>query len=483
MYVEHLNLQLYLILPEILLALSGMGMALHSAFHKAPEGVANVRGVWMASLFPVLALLLHVVLPSEDVVIFSGMLSLDRAAFFMKAVILTSAFFALLLAGAYYKRNPSEYSPEFSSLVLLATAGMTTMVMARHFLSLYVALELQSLALYVLAAIHRKDGLSSEAGMKYFALGSLSSCIFLFGASLIYGATGSLYYDKIAQAHATPMLAAGVVMALVAFFFKISAAPFHMWTPDVYQGAPKTSLAFFAGAGKAASLGALINIAAVILYRFDGAHWREVFIFVSLASALIGALGGIAQKDLRRLVAFSSVGHMGYALFALIPGTQEGLQSAFSYIAVYAAMTVGFVACLIAQTKKGALGDTLDGLKGMAKERPGLALATATLAFSMAGVPPFAGFFAKLLVFKSLVASGYYVTAGLGIACSVIASFYYLRIVKFIYFDEAEAERPYARSCVMATSVLTLSALFNVFFVFGMDVVMAYAKRAAFSLL
>lgn len=483
MYIDDISLQLYLILPEILLACAGMGMAIYAAFYKQPKEGACTRGIWFAAAVPVLALALQFALPNENVTIFSGMMALDGAASFLNVTILIATFAALVLAASYYKRYPANYSPEFAALVLLAAAGMCFMVMARHFLSLYVALELQSLALYVLATLHRKDNLSTEAGVKYFVLGSLSSCMFLFGVSLVYASTGSLLYSGVAAAEDNALLSVGLIMAMAAFFFKISAAPFHMWTPDVYQGAPKTSLTFFAGAGKAASFGALAILASSVLYGFSQGPWREALIFVALASAFVGALGGIMQKDLRRLLAFSSVGHMGYAIFGLASGTPDGIQAALVYIAVYVAMTLGFLACLIIQQRKGADGDLLDGLKGLAHNRPGLALAISVLAFSMAGIPPFAGFFAKLLVFKSLISAQYYMTAAFGIACSVIASFYYLRLVKCMYFDEGEKDKRPSALCKTAVSVLAVSAAFNIFFVLSMDGFMSFARQAAFALL
>jgi NADH-quinone oxidoreductase subunit N len=477
---------LHLILPETFLAFAAMGLALFAAFSKPAENGADMRGVGIAAASLLFALLLHMFLPAGDATAFSGMIAMDRAGYYMKALVLGASAVACALAAGYYRRFPESYAPEFACLLLLAAIGMSVMAMARHFLALYVSLELQSLALYVLAALHRRDALSSEAGMKYFVLGALSSCLLLFGVSLVYGATGSLYYAEIAAADSSGasvsgLFGVGILTAMTALLFKVSAAPFHSWTPDVYQGAPKPAAAFFATAAKAAAAAALLNFCVHVLYHYDGA-WRQALLFVALASTFVGAFAGIAQSDLRRLAAFSSVGHMGYALLGFVPGNAEGTEAVMVYIAVYVTLAAGFFACLMLLHGSGRGSDSTDMLKGLAKRRPRTALALAVVALSMAGVPPFAGFFAKLLVFKALVAAGYVVPAVLGISASVIACFYYLRLVKCMYFDEAEEDKRERATCYASASVLAGAAAINLFFVFGMDFVMIAVHEAAIAL-
>jgi NADH-quinone oxidoreductase subunit N len=328
---------------------------------------------------------------------------------------------------------------EYPILVMLASVGMMMMISANDLISLYVGLELQSLSLYVVAAIDRDSARSSEAGLKYFVLGALSSGMLLYGASLVYGFTGTTTFPEIAAALNASGSSLGLVFGLVFIIaglaFKVSAVPFHMWTPDVYEGAPTPVTAFFAAAPKIAAMALFVRVmispfAAVVQ------DWQQILVFVSIASMVLGAFAAIGQNNIKRLLAYSSIGHMGFALVGLASGSQEGAQGVIVYMMIYLISTLGVFACVLAMRRKGQHLEQISDLAGLAHNNKALAFVFAMLMFSLAGIPPLAGFFGKYFVFLAAVKSGLYALAIIGVVASVVGAYYYLRIVKIIYFDE-----------------------------------------------
>jgi NADH-quinone oxidoreductase subunit N len=360
----------------------------------------------------------------------------------MKVMALFGSAVAIVLSSHFMKRVKMARF-EYPILVMLASVGMMMMISANDLISLYVGLELQSLSLYVVAAIDRDSARSSEAGLKYFVLGALSSGMLLYGASLVYGFTGTTTFPEIAAALSASGSSLGLVFGLVFIIaglaFKVSAVPFHMWTPDVYEGAPTPVTAFFAAAPKIAAMALFVRVmispfAAVVQ------DWQQILVFVSIASMVLGAFAAIGQNNIKRLLAYSSIGHMGFALVGLAAGSQEGAQGVIVYMMIYLISTLGVFACVLAMRRKGQHLEQVSDLAGLAHNNRALAFVFAMLMFSLAGIPPLAGFFGKYFVFLAAVKSGFYALAIIGVAASVVGAYYYLRIVKIIYFDEP-AER------------------------------------------
>ena len=367
--------------------------------------------------------------------------------------------------------------------MLLATTGMLMMISANDLIALYVGLELQSLALYVVAAFDRRSARSSEAGIKYFVLGALSSGMLLYGASLIYGFTGSTLFTDIA-ASVQPSgsnlgLIFGLVFLITGFAFKISAVPFHMWTPDVYEGAPTPVTAFFAAAPKLAAMALTVR---TLFAAFPSVtpEWQQIVTFLAIASMALGAFAAIGQRNIKRLMAYSSIGHMGYALVGLAAGTAEGVQGVIIYLAIYLAMTLGTFACILAMRRNGRMVEDIDQLAGLSITSPMMAFLLAMLLFSLAGIPPLAGFFAKFYVFLAAINAGLYALAVIGVLLSVVGAYYYLRIVKIMYFD-APAERFEPMPGLLA-AVLGGSGLFILFYFVYPAPLVTVAEAAAKSL-
>jgi NADH-quinone oxidoreductase subunit N len=373
-----------------------------------------------------------------DGVIFSGTFIADGFARYMKVLVLGGSAFSLMLALPHAVEN-GTHKWEYSILILLATLGMMAMVSANDLMSLYVGLELQSLALYVLAAIKRDDPKATEAGLKYFVLGALSSGMLLYGASLIYGFTGHTNLQEIVIAIANQGrsigLIFGVVFLLAGVAFKISAVPFHMWTPDVYEGAPTPVTALFATAPKVAAMALMVRL---VMDTFQPiAHdWQQIVIFLSIASMVLAAFAAIGQRSIKRLIAYSSIGHVGFALVGLSSGTEGGIEGVAIYMAIYVAMTVGLFACLLSLRTADGYVETIDDMAGAAQKRPFVAAIMAVMMFSLIGMPPLAGFFAKWHVFLAAIDAQLYVLAVIGVLASAVSAFYYLRVVKVMYFDE-----------------------------------------------
>ncbi|PKU25831.1 NADH-quinone oxidoreductase subunit NuoN [Telmatospirillum siberiense] len=421
-------------LPEIFIAFSAIALLLLGVFRKedATQGITVLAIV--AMLF---AGLLVPAAAGGRVVTFGGMFVVDGFSAFTKVLVLLASAFTMAMSANWLHREKLERF-EYPVLMLLATLGMMLMISANNLMALYLGLELQSLALYVLAAYQRDSGRATEAGLKYFVLGSLASGMLLYGSSLIYGFAGTTGFDALGHSFAQGVpvgVTVGMVFVIAALAFKISAVPFHMWTPDVYEGAPTPVTAFFAVAPKIAAFSLLVR---VMVGPFgDLTHqWSQVVIFISLASMALGAFGAIAQNNIKRLMAYSSIGHVGYALIGLAVGDQVGIRGVLIYLAIYLFMNVGTFAVILAMRQKGRLMEGIDDLAGLSKTHPMSAAAMAIFMFSMAGIPPLAGFWGKLYVFMAAIEKGFITLAVVGVLTSVVSAYYYLRIIKVMYFDE-----------------------------------------------
>jgi NADH-quinone oxidoreductase subunit N len=378
--------------------------------------------------------------PTETVIAFDGLYIADAFSAFLKVLILAAAAASMLLALPYLGESRTGRF-EYPVLLMLATLGMTMMVSANDLLSLYVGLELQSLAAYVLAAFHRGEAKSSEAGLKYFVLGALASGILLYGITLVYGFAGATGFDAIhevlaGQGERSLGVLIGLVFILSGLAFKISAVPFHMWTPDVYEGAPTPVAAFFSAAPKAAAMGLLVR---VLVSGFGPMtlDWQQIVVFLSVASMILGAVAAIGQTNIKRLLAYSSIANIGFALVGLSAASPQGIEALLFYVAVYLAMTLGtFLVVLQLRRADGEAVELLSDLSGLSKARPALAAALAIFMFSLAGIPPLLGFWPKFAVFQAAIAAGMVPLALLGFVTSVVAAYYYLRVVKVMYFDE-----------------------------------------------
>jgi NADH-quinone oxidoreductase subunit N len=358
----------------------------------------------------------------------------------MKIAVLIGSAVTLMISGDYLKATGSQQF-EFPILVALSTLGMLLMISAGDLIALYLGLELSSLALYVVASFNRDSVKSTEAGLKYFVLGALSSGMLLYGASLVYGMTGSVSFSGIASVlkDGTSLgVIFGLVFILAGLAFKISAVPFHMWTPDVYEGAPTPVTAFFAAAPKIAAMALLVRVVEQAFPHITG-QWQQIIVFIAIASMGLGAFAAIGQQNIKRLLAYSSIGHVGFALVGLSAGTAGGVEGVAIYMAIYLVTTLGTFGCVLAMRREGGYVEDIDDLAGLSKTHPMMAFILAMLMFSLAGIPPLAGFFAKWYVFVAAVEAKLYALAVIGVVTSVVGAYYYLRIVKIMYFDEAKA--------------------------------------------
>jgi len=423
------------ILPELVLAAGAMALLMIGVF----VGERSVRMVNFLAVVVLAVSAVAILLSQQDGAIWNGAFVIDGFAKFLKVTALVGSAVSILLAWRFMRVEGFE-SFEFPVLVVLATLGMLVMISANDLISLYLGLELSALASYVVAAIHRDDARSSEAGLKYFVLGALSSGMLLYGASLVYGFTGQTGFQPIAAALLEGRslgLVVGLVFVLAGLAFKISAVPFHMWTPDVYEGAPTPVTAFFASAPKLAALALIVRVV-IEAFAPIAADWQQIVAFMAIVSMALGAFAAIGQTNIKRLMAYSSIGHMGFALVGLAAGTEQGVQGVIIYAVIYMAMTLGTFAAILAMRRKGVMVEEISSLAGLARTSPGMAFLLGTLLFSLAGIPPLAGFFAKYFVFLAAVQSGLYPLAVIGVVASVIGAYYYVRIVKLMYFDEPE---------------------------------------------
>ena len=425
-------------LPEYVLALTALALVLMAAF--SGDTNSSKRLVKLTALAGyLLAILATFALPSDSHSIYFGLFKVNNFLIYMKVLVLIGAFFACWMVNGDWTDGVDK--PEYQVLIMLATLGMLLMISANDLISLYMGLELQSLPLYVIAAINTRSLKSSEAGLKYFLLGALSSGMLLYGASLVYGYTGFTNFDQIAsfisQNEASPGIIVGVVFMLSGLAFKISAAPFHMWTPDVYEGAPTPVTALFAIAPKVAAVTLLLNVTYFVFadIRFE---WMQVIIALSVASMLVGAFGAIMQKDLKRMMAYSSIAHMGYALAGLAAGTYEGAAGVMIYMTTYIFMGAGTFSIILMMRRDGLPVQKLADLSGLSSTHPYWSFGLMIIMFSMAGIPPLAGFFAKWYVFLAAINSGLIPLAVIGVLTSVVGAFYYLRIIKLMYFEDVD---------------------------------------------
>jgi NADH-quinone oxidoreductase subunit N len=469
-------LSLPMVLPEFIIAAGALALVLLGALR-------GERSAWLVTEIAaaLLAAALVAVLANhrDKGVTFYGAFTDDAFGRFMKALTLIGSLTTLLLS-IDFMRKEKIGGFEFPILILLATLGMMMLISASDFIALYLGLELMSLSLYVVAAYRRDSLRASEAGLKYFVLGSLSSGMLLYGASLIYGYAGTVSFAGVATAlheHSSLGVVFGLVFVLAGLAFKISAVPFHMWTPDVYEGAPTPVTTFFASAPKMAAMAILVRVA---MTAFPGISqdWRQIVTFISIASMALGAFAAIGQTNIKRLMAYSSIGHMGFALVGLAAGTVEGAHGVVVYMAIYLAMTLGTFAGILSMRRDGAYVENIADLSGLARTNAPMAFFLGAMMFSLAGIPPLAGFFAKFYVFAAAMKADLYGLAVIGVLMSAVGAYYYLRIVKIMYFDEpAKAFDPPGAA---ARIVLALSTAVVIFYALApaplTDAAMAAAK-------
>ena len=421
------------VLPELVLAAGAMVLLLLGAYRgQQTTGLVLTLAVILLAVTGVLEL----TLPAGKLVTFGGSFIVDDFARFLKVLALIGSAVTLVLSREFLEHQTRRIF-EYSILVLLSTLGMMVLISAGDLIMLYLGLELMSLALYVVAASNRDNAKSTEAGLKYFVLGALSSGMLLYGASLVYGFTGTVNFAGIAEVAKTGQigLVFGLVFVLAGLCFKDSAVPFHMWTPDVYEGAPTPVTAFFASAPKVAAIAVFTR---VVLTAFPSvtSQWQQIVVFVAIASMVLGSFAGIGQTNIKRLMAYSSIGHMGFALVGLAAGTVEGAQGVLIYISIYVVMTLGMFAVILTMKRDGQPIEKISDFAGLSRTNPMLAFMFAMLLFSLAGIPPLAGFFAKFYVFVAAIQAGLFTLAVVGVVASVVGAYYYLRIIKLMYFDE-----------------------------------------------
>lgn len=430
---------LVMTLPEIVLSLGALALMLVAAW----GGQAASRAISWAAVAVLIGAAIALIGPaSNGGAAFYGLYKADAFAAFCKVLIYGAAAVAIIIAPRFFDSTGGDnLRPEYPVLILLSAVGMGMMVSAGDLLTLYVGLELQSLAAYVLASFMRQDTRSAEAGLKYFVLGALASGILLYGMSLVYGFSGTTLFGSIATAYVdghSKGLTFGLVFVFAGLAFKMSAVPFHMWTPDVYEGAPTPVTTFFGSAPKVAAIALTVRVAVEAMGPAV-LEWRQIVIFASLASIVLGAAGAIGQTNIKRLLAYSSINNVGFALVGLAAGSTEGVAAVLVYLTIYVVMTLGsFLIVLQMRGLDGQPVETLDSLAGLSRTQPRLALALAIMMFSLAGIPPLFGFYAKFAVFWAAVQAGLFAFAAIGIAASVIGAYYYLRVVKMMYFDEPD---------------------------------------------
>ena len=474
---------LMIVLPEFLLA----GLATFLLIFGVFRGNRSTPTVLMLAVVGLAVVFAVVVLgpgPGGDA--FDGLFVADGFAVFMKALVLIGSATTMIMSLRYFEREHALRF-EYPVLMLFATLGMLMMISADDLMSLYLGLELQSLSLYVIAAFRRDNLRSTEAGLKYFVLGALSSGMLLYGASMIYGFAGTTSFRGLASVLAEISVAGeapslglvvGLVFLIAGLAFKVSAVPFHMWTPDVYEGAPTPVTAFFATAPKIAAMALFVRVVMGPFGEFAG-QWQQILVVISIASMVLGALAAINQTNIKRLMAYSSIGHVGYALVGLAAGTEAGVHGVIVYMAIYLFMNLGTFACILCMRRKDVMVEGIDDLKGLSKSNPLMALVLAIFMFSMAGIPPLAGFFGKLYVFLAAIESGLYTLAVVGVLSSVVGAFYYVRIVKLMYFDEPSESFDQPVGGEMVVILAGTGAAILLFFVFPGPLLNSAAAAAA----
>ena len=449
--------------PEIFISLSIMFLLIFGVFKKDSSNI--IHNLSVGSLLITGILILNNPF-DKSVTLFGDSYIIDNLSSYMKILTILGGALVLLIS-IKYLRLFKIFFIEYPILILCSILGMMVMISSNDLILFYIGLELQSLALYVLASFNRDQLRSSEAGLKYFVLSALSSGLLLYGCSLIYGFSGSTNFNIIADVMNSDQfgLTFGIVFILVGLAFKISAVPFHMWAPDVYEGSPTSVTLFFAIVPKVAALTVFIRFLYVPFINMID-QWQAILIFLSIASMIFGAIAAIGQNNLKRLVAYSSIGHIGYALAGLSVGTNEGIQSSIIYISIYLVMNLGLFSCLLMMKRNDQYYETIDDLSGLSKNHPILSLSLIIILFSLAGIPPLAGFFAKFYIFKSVIEQSMYFLAIVGLLSTVIAAFYYLRIIKVIYFDEKKEKFDTDHSLWLKLSLTFSTLLILLYFIF-----------------
>ena len=450
------------ILPEIFLSLAIMFLLMLGVFIKKSFKLVN--------LLTILSLIFAIVLvlnqPNEIVKIFNESYIIDRLSIFMKVLTLLFCFFVLLSSKDYIKSNNID-KIEYPIIILASTLGMILMISSYDLIIFYLGLELQSLCLYILASFKRDDERSTEAGLKYFVLSALASGLLLYGCSLIYGFTGSTNFEIISANldEANTGAVFGIVFIIVGLAFKVSAVPFHMWTPDVYEGSPTSVTSFFALVPKIAAISVFIRFMYVPFVNVIS-QWQTIIVFLSIASMILGAVAAIGQSNIKRLMAYSSIGHMGYALAGIAAGTNAGIQSTIIYLTIYLVMNLGAFGCIFMMKRENIFYENINDLSGLSKNHPMLALSFLIILFSLAGIPPLAGFFAKFYVFMAVIEVKMYALAIIGLVTTVISAFYYLRIIKVIYFDKPKKPFEESYDWGLKISLILSSILILTYFIY-----------------
>jgi NADH-quinone oxidoreductase subunit N len=458
--MENLNL----VLPEIFISLSIMFLLVLGVFKNDSSKI--IFNISLLVLLIASIITLNETFSIDRVTLFNNSVVIDHMSSLMKIITLISAFLVLVISSAYLK-SFKIFKIEYPVLILSSVLGMMVMISSNDLMVFYMGLELQSLALYVLATFNRDQLKSSEAGLKYFVLSALSSGLLLYGCSLIYGFSGSTNFNVISsQLNSNEyVLTFGIVFILVGLAFKISAVPFHMWAPDVYEGSPTSVTLFFTMVPKIAALTVFIRFLYVpFLNLID--QWQMIIIFLSIASMLFGAIAAIGQTNIKRLVAYSSIGHIGYTLAGLATGSNEGIQSSIIYISIYVIMNLALFSCLLMLKRNDQYYEDIDDLSGLSKNHPLLSLSLLVILFSLAGIPPLAGFFAKFYIFKAVIEQSMYFLAIVGLLSTVIAAFYYLRIIKIIYFDKEREKYDEDHSLWLKFSLTFSTILILLYFIF-----------------
>ena len=430
-------MNLDLIFPEIFLSLAIMSLLMIGVFKKNSEKlVYNLSTIILVILLALVINLFSI----DETFVFNESYKIDNLSIFMKSLTIMVAIFVMISSFTYVK-SLNILKIEYPILILSSILGMMIMISSNDLIIFYLGLELQSLALYVLASFNRDNILSSESGLKYFVLSALSSGLLLYGCSLVYGFSGSTNFTTIAtiSSNIEYGVTFGLVFIIVGLAFKISAVPFHMWAPDVYQGSPTSVTLFFAALPKAAALTVFIRFLYIPFVNLIE-QWQTILVFISLASMLFGAIAAIGQLNLKRLIAYSSIGHMGYALAGLATGTNQGIQSSVTYISIYLVMTLAFFSCLFMLRKKSIFYEKIEDLSGLSSNHPILSISLLIVLFSLAGIPPLAGFFAKFYIFMAVIEQSMYFLAIVGLLSTVVAAFYYLKLIKIIYFDNPKGK-------------------------------------------
>ena len=462
-----------LIFPEIFISLSIMFLLIFGVYKKNSSEL--VYSLSIISLLIVLALCFNLRTVTE-VYLFNESYQIGYLSTFMKILVILSGVFVMSVSLKYLKIN-NILKIEFPILILSSILGMIVMISSNDLIVFYMGLELQSLSLYVLASFNKDNILSSESGLKYFILSALSSGLLLYGCSLIYGFSGSTNFIQISENIDINQysLTFGIVFILVGLAFKISAVPFHMWAPDVYQGSPTPVTLFFAILPKVAALTVLIKILYVPFLNLIE-QWQMIVIFLSIASMIFGAVAAIGQKNLKRLIAYSSISHMGYTIAGLSTGTNEGIQSSIIYISIYVVMNLGFFCCLLMLKRDGKYYETVEDMSGLSKNHPMLSFSLLLILFSLAGIPPLAGFFAKFYVFMAVIKSEMYFLAITGLLSTVIAAFYYLRIIKIIYFDPEKEKFDTHHNLALKISLFITTIFILFYFIFPSTLIQIVSK-------